>query len=252
MLKRFSDLFSPDSPEMELLLRIDPARLPRHIAITMDGNGRWAAARNLPRIEGHRQGAEIARETCETAARLGLEHLTLYTFSAENWKRPAAEVRFLMEMLYSNLMEKIDILERNNIRLKVLGDPAKLPLPLRRRLAEVEKKSAANSGLQVNLALNYGSRQEIVQAVRRMIGDDLKPRQVTEKSLAGYLYTASIPDPDLLIRTSGEMRISNFLLFQIAYSELAFTPVLWPDFRPRDLFLAISEYQKRQRRFGAL
>jgi undecaprenyl diphosphate synthase len=242
--------YSSGSEERELLERLDEKRLPVHVAITMDGNGRWAKARNLDRNAGHNAGAEAAREVTEACARLGIRYLTLFTFSSENWKRPPGEVQFLMDLLYDNLLRRQALLDDNDIRLKIIGDMEKLPGMLRRKLQDAEERSRAHRRLQVNLALNYGSRQEIVRAVRH----DAPPRPpaaaIDEKLFAECLFTAGCPDPDLLIRTSGERRISNFLLYQIAYSELYFTPTLWPDFRARELFRALIDYQGRERRFG--
>jgi undecaprenyl diphosphate synthase len=245
-------LYPPGSEEHGLLLRIDEKRLPVHLAITMDGNGRWAKARGLDRTAGHRAGAEAAREITEVCARLGIRYLTLYTFSSENWKRPPGEVQFLMDMLYENLLDRQALLDDNDIRLKILGDTAKLPDKLRRKLQDSEERSQDHRRMQVNLALNYGSRQEILRAVREIASRRLPAEAIDEKQFASCLYTAGCPDPDLLVRTSGELRISNFLLYQIAYSELYFTPTPWPDFRAQELFRALIDYQGRQRRYGNL
>lgn len=244
--------YPPGSEERALIDRIDRKRLPGHVAITMDGNGRWAKSRGLERNAGHSAGAESAREVTEAAARLGIRFLTLFTFSSENWRRPAGEVQFLMNMLYENLLDRRELLTNNDIRLKVIGDLERLPGRLRRKLEEAEELSRSHQRMQVNLALNYGGRQEILRAVRAVVAAGIPAGRIDEEAFASRLYTAGCPDPDLLVRTSGEQRISNFLLFQIAYSELYFTPVLWPDFRARELFRAVIDYQGRERRFGKL
>ncbi|MCX6554808.1 MAG: isoprenyl transferase [Candidatus Aminicenantes bacterium] len=250
MLDHVRSLYPKESAEFSLLGRIDEKRIPRHVAIIMDGNGRWAKQKKLPRTAGHSAGAETARASTEMAARLGIKFLTLFTFSSENWKRPASEIRFLMNMLYENLLTQMDLLEKNSIKLKILGVIDKLPGKLREKLQETERQSQENRGLQVNLALNYGARTEIVYAVKQIIAQGIPVSRLNEKTFANFLNTAGCPDPDLLIRTSGELRISNFLLYQIAYSELYFTPVLWPDFKAIDFFKAIIDFQDRDRRFG--
>jgi undecaprenyl diphosphate synthase len=252
MLAQLRSLYPEKSIEFKLIGKIDEKRLPGHVAITMDGNGRWAKLNNLKRTAGHSAGAGTARQITEIAARMGIRFLTLFTFSSENWKRPAGEIRFLMNMLYENLLKERDLLEKNDIKLKILGVIDKLPAKLQQKLRETETESQKHKGLQVNLALNYGARAEIVNAVKKIIGQGLSPARLTEKTFAGYLDTAGCPDPDLLIRTSGEIRISNFLLYQIAYSELYFTTILWPDFKAVDFFRAIIDYQNRDRRFGKL
>jgi undecaprenyl diphosphate synthase len=252
MLDHVLALYPPASEEYALICRIDEKRLPAHVAVIMDGNGRWAKEKNLNRNAGHSAGAEAAREITETSARLGIRYLTLFTFSSENWKRPAGEVQFLMDMLYENLLKRQKLLDENDIRLRIIGDMDKLPGKLRKKLQESEKKSETHRRLQVNLALNYGSRPEILRAVREIIARGIPAEQIDEAAFSSFLYTGGIPDPDLLIRTSGELRLSNFLLFQIAYSELYFTPALWPDFRAREFFQAIIAFQSRERRFGNL
>ncbi len=229
---------------------------PTHVAIIMDGNGRWACARRLPRVEGHRAGFEAAREVVRTAAEVGVAFLTLYAFSVENWKRPPEEVNALMELLNSFIEEAEADLIKNDVRLKVIGRLADLPAGLREKIEAVSLRTAQNRKLTLSLALSYSGRIEIVTAVRRMAREvlrgSLQPEEIDEASFRRYLYTGEDPDPDLLIRTSGEMRISNFLLWQISYSEIYFTAILWPDFR-RDAFLqALEEYGRRQRRFGRL
>ncbi|HUU05874.1 MAG TPA: polyprenyl diphosphate synthase [Patescibacteria group bacterium] len=252
MLDHILALYPPQSEETALINRIDEKRLPTHVAIIMDGNGRWAIQKNLKRNAGHSAGTEAAREITEIAARLGIKYLTLFMFSSENWKRPASEVQFLLDMFYKNLVEQHELLAKNDIKLKIIGDTGKLPGKLQKKLREVEKNSQTHQRLQVNLALNYGSRPEIVRAVRQIIGAGIPEDKVDEATLEKFLYTAGCPDPDLLIRTSGEMRISNFLLYQIAYSELYFTPLLWPDFRAKEFFRAIIDFQGRERRFGSI
>jgi undecaprenyl diphosphate synthase len=242
--------------EEDLLRVIDFARLPRHVAIIMDGNGRWARQRNKNRVEGHRAGIHAVRDTVETAARLGLEVLTLYAFSIENWKRPETEVSVLMGLLKHYLRSELDTLLKNNIRFRVVGRARELAPEIREELARAEERTADDSGLQFNIALNYGGRAEITDAVKGLFAELLKdgrsPEAIDEEALSRHLYTAGQPDPDLLIRTSGELRVSNFLLWQIAYSEIWVTDVLWPDFRRRHLLQAIGDFQKRERRYGGI
>ncbi len=242
--------------EEDLLRVIDFARLPRHVAIIMDGNGRWARQRNKNRVEGHRAGIHAVRDTVETAARLGLEVLTLYAFSIENWKRPETEVSVLMGLLKHYLRSELDTLLKNNIRFRVVGRAQDLAPEIREELARAEERTAGDSGLQFNIALNYGGRAEITDAVKGLFAELLKdgrsPEAIDEEALSRHLYTAGQPDPDLLIRTSGELRVSNFLLWQIAYSEIWVTDVLWPDFRRRHLLQAIGDFQKRERRYGGI
>jgi undecaprenyl diphosphate synthase len=242
----------PGSMDIELARQIQPDRLPQHVAIIMDGNGRWAGRRHLPRVEGHRAGIQSVREVLETSARLGLRVLTLYAFSVENWKRPAAEVSTLMMLLRRYLRSELSTLQENNIRFNVIGRPDGLAPEIQVELAEAERRTAANTGLQFNIALNYGGRTEIVDAARAALTAGLAPDELTEARFADLLYTRGQPDPDLLIRTSGEMRISNFLLWQIAYAEIYVTETLWPDFRRGDLLEAIVAYQKRDRRYGGI
>ena len=237
----------------EILARqICADRLPAHIAIIMDGNGRWAAQRHLPRVEGHRAGIDAVREAVESCARLDIGVLTLDAFSVENWKRPATEVTTLMMLLKRYLRLELSTLIENNIRFRVIGRREELAPDVRAELAMGEEKTAANSGMLFNIALNYGGRTEIVDAVRRMLQAGLQPGEGDETRFAEFLYTAGQPDPDLLIRTSGEMRISNFLLWQIAYAEIYVTDTFWPDFRRRHLLEAILAYQKRDRRYGGI
>jgi undecaprenyl diphosphate synthase len=233
----------------ELRERLDRDRLPRHVAIIMDGNGRWAQRRHLPRIFGHKRGAERVRAVVEQCRKLGIGVLTLYAFSDENWGRPREEVSFLMDMLGSYLKSEIASMQKNDIRFRTIGRTERLPKAARMWIEKAAAATAANGGMVLNLALSYGGRSEILQAVKRMAADGV-PEDLREEHLAGYLDTAGLPDPDLIIRTSGEQRTSNFLLWQAAYAELYFTDVLWPDFDEKQLLLALCDYQGRQRRFG--
>jgi undecaprenyl diphosphate synthase len=227
---------------------------PRHIAIIMDGNGRWAKQRGLPRVMGHREGIKSVREIVEACGELGVEVLTLYTFSTENWRRPKDEVSALMKLLLKTIQKEIRELIHNNIRLTVIGNLEHLPDAARKSMETAIEKTRSNTGLNLNLALSYGSREELVHAVKRIAlqvaNGELDPNAVSSQTIQNNLYTAGMPDPDLLIRTSGEFRISNFLLWQLAYTEIFITDVLWPDFRKPDLLKAIEDFQKRERRFG--
>ena len=235
-------------------LSLDPARLPRHVAIVMDGNGRWAHGRGLARSEGHRRGKDSVRAVVEAARELGIPYLTLFAFSSENWARPGAEVRFLMSLLHRYLVTEVKRLMKRGIRVIALGDLARLPAQVRRALEQTVEMTAANHTMTTALALSYGGRQDVVTATRRIaqaVADGkLDPAQIDEQTVARELATGGMPDPDLLIRTSGELRISNFFLYQLAYTELYFTDTLWPDFRERDLLRAIAAFQTRERRFG--
>ncbi|BDC47728.1 isoprenyl transferase [Bryobacterales bacterium F-183] len=248
------EILEPGSPDWVLAKSLDAERLPKHIAVIMDGNGRWARKRSMPRVAGHRAGVEPVRICVETCAQLGLEALTLYAFSVENWKRPRAEVETLWRLLRFYLKKELADLMRNNVRFQAVGRISELPSSIQRDLDETTSATAGNTGLRLNLAINYGGRAEIVDAVRAMVDQARQgePVEVTEESIARHLYTAGISDPDLLIRTSGEMRVSNFLLWQIAYAELYVTETLWPDFRRKDLLAAIRDFQSRERRFGGL
>lgn len=234
--------------------RIDRQRLPVHIAVIMDGNGRWAKKRNLPRTAGHEAGVEAVREVVRAASELGIKYLTLYTFSVENWKRPREEVTALMRLLTRTTRREIDELNRNNVRLMTTGRINGLSFSRRQVLAFAADKTKHNTGLILNLALNYGGRTEIIDAVREIStavkNGEIAAGEIDEVLFSKYLYTAGLPDPDLLVRTSGEMRISNFLLWQTSYTELYVTDVLWPDFGRKELVEAIIDYQKRERRFG--
>ena len=242
----------PVSGEEALARQIDFDRLPAHVAVIMDGNGRWAAQRHLPRVEGHRAGIESVREVVEGSARLGIRVLTLYAFSVENWKRPATEVSTLMMLLKRYLRSELNTLLRNDIRFRVIGRTEDLAADIQGELSDAAAKTASNAGMQFNIALNYGGRAEIVDAARRAIAAGVAPDDLDERRFGEFLYTAGQPDPDLLIRTSGEMRVSNFLLWQIAYAEIWVTDTLWPDFRKRHLIEAILAYQKRDRRYGGI
>jgi undecaprenyl diphosphate synthase len=233
-----------------LLEQINRAALPAHVAVIMDGNGRWARKRGLPRVAGHRSGINAVREIVEGSAELGISVLTLYAFSVENWKRPPAEVRTLMALIKEYLSREIDNLDRNNIRFRALGRIEGLDASVRHEIERGVARTASNTGMLFLVALNYGGRAEIIDAVNRLIAENKGP--VTEADFSSALYTSGLPDPDLLIRTSGEMRVSNFLLWQIAYSEMYVTDTLWPDFRKKDLYEAIISYQKRERRYGGL
>jgi len=240
------------APEEALAREVNFDALPSHVAIIMDGNGRWAAQRHLPRVEGHRAGIESVRDVVETSARLGIKVLTLYAFSVENWKRPAAEVNTLMTLLKRYLRLELEAINRNNIRFAVIGRTSELARDVLAELVAGQEATAGNTGMLFNIALNYGGRAEIVDAARRAIEAGVPAAELDENTFAKFLYTAGQPDPDLLIRTSGEMRVSNFLLWQIAYSEIWVTDTLWPDFRRRHLLEAVLAYQKRDRRYGGL
>ena len=241
--------------ESQLLGKLDLHRLPRHVAVIMDGNGRWAQRKHLPRAAGHRSGTQTARTTIETCARLKIEALTLYAFSVENWRRPKTETDFLMQLLREYLRQEMPLIQRNNIRMRFLGRASELPAGVQHDMREAVEKTARNTGMVLCLALNYGGRAEIVDAMNAIMRDRgarAEPGPVSEEEIARHLYTAGLPDPDLLIRSSGEMRISNFLLWQIAYAEILVTETLWPDFNRARLFEAFLEFQKRERRYGGI
>ncbi|HXN45321.1 MAG TPA: isoprenyl transferase [Bryobacteraceae bacterium] len=251
------EIMTPDDPAWELARSLDAARLPKHVAIIMDGNGRWARKRNLPRAAGHRAGVEPVRVTVETCARIGVEVLTLYAFSLENWKRPRTEVDMLWRLLRIYIRKELPSLMRNGVRLRAIGRLEALPAAARQELLAAIDATSRNRRLLVNLAINYGGRAEVADAVNAILAGarargTVDRLHVDERMIAAHLYTAGLPDPDLLIRTSGEMRISNFLLWQIAYSELYVTETLWPDFSRAELLRAIVNYQARDRRFGGL
>jgi undecaprenyl diphosphate synthase len=247
-----------DRKETEAYLRLDPKRLPQHIAIIMDGNGRWARRRHLPRVAGHRAGVEAVRSTIETAARINVPALTLYAFSEENWKRrPRSEVEFLMKLLCRYLKKEVPTLNKNNIRLEYIGRQHELPADVQDKMAWAREATAQNTGMVLTLALNYSARSEIVDAVRSLVraaanNGGLEHLKIDEDCISRNLYTRHLPDPDLVIRTSGEMRLSNFLLWQLAYAEIYVTATLWPEFRGVHLLEGIAEYQKRERRYGGL
>jgi len=246
--------------EARLLEKLDASRLPRHIAVIMDGNGRWAQKRHLPRIVGHSTGTESARTTIETCARLNIEALTLYAFSVENWRRPKTEIEFLMKLLRQYIRNEMPLIQRNNIRMRFLGRSDDLPLAVQKDTRDAIEATARNTGMVLSIALNYGGRAEIVDAMNALLAERRRHNghanstsaPITEEQFARYLYTADLPDPDLLIRTSGEMRVSNFLLWQIAYAEIFVTDVLWPDFNRARLFEALLDFQKRERRYGGI
>jgi undecaprenyl diphosphate synthase len=251
-LEQLLAVIPPGSPDEALTRQVNFDRLPAHVAIIMDGNGRWAAQRHLPRVEGHRAGIDSVRDVVETSARLGIGVLTLYAFSMENWKRPRTEVNTLMTLLKRYLRLELSTLLTNNIRFRVIGRAHELPSDVRSELESGMRQTEGNSGMLFNIALNYGGRAEIVDAARRALAAGVDPAELDESRFASFLYTAGQPDPDLLIRTSGEMRVSNFLLWQIAYSEIWVTETLWPDFRRRHLLEAVVAYQKRERRYGGI
>jgi undecaprenyl diphosphate synthase len=241
--------------ESRLLEKLDLARLPRHVAVIMDGNGRWAQKRHLPRIAGHRAGTKSARTTIETCARLKIAALTLYAFSVENWRRPKAEIDFLMQLLREYLRKEMPLLQKNNIRMRFLGRIEELPAGVQNDVRDAMEKTAGNKGMVLCVALNYGGRAEIVDALNAILAERNghgAQDKVTEAQLSSHLYTDGLPDPDLLIRTSGEMRVSNFLLWQIAYAEIFVTETLWPDFNRARLLESLLEFQKRERRYGGI
>lgn len=251
MLDRLKGWIKPGTIEEELVRKVDFSRIPRHVAVIMDGNGRWAKERNLPRVEGHRAGAKSVQEIVEACARMGVRVVTLYAFSRENWKRPQNEVRTLWKLLEEYLKKQDKVLIKNKFRLMVIGQREGLPKAIRRDLERVEALTRDNTRLTVVLALNYGGRAEIVDAAKKILAErSVVPAELDETVFSRYLYTSGLPDPDLLIRTSGEYRVSNFLLWQIAYAEIWITKVYWPDFRKKDFIEALLDFQKRERRFG--
>lgn len=256
MLKNFKEVIEPGSDDEELLSKIDPEKLPRHIAVIMDGNGRWANLRGEPRINGHREGAESVRAILDTCGRLEIEVVTLYAFSTENWKRPADEVDALMQMLKFYVGKELENVHRNNFRFRPIGDVEGLAPDVREAIRNAEATTAANTGTVINVALNYGGRAEIVEAARKaiakLVSEGKPPEELTEEDIEANLYTRGLPEVDLLVRTSGEMRVSNFLLWQIAYAEIYVTETLFPDFRRPEIFKAILEFQNRNRRFGGV
>jgi undecaprenyl diphosphate synthase len=247
-----------DRREAEVYQRLDPERLPKHIAIIMDGNGRWARRRHLPRIAGHRAGVASVRSTVETSAHIGISSLTLYAFSEENWKkRPRGEVDFLMGLLSRYLKQEVPTLNKNNIRLEYIGRQHELPSAVQEKMGWARDATRQNTGMVLTLALNYSARSELVDAFRSIVhaaasNGGLQHLKIDEDTISRHLYTRHLPDPDLVIRTSGEMRLSNFLLWQLAYAEIHVTPTLWPEFRGLHLLEALEDYQKRERRYGGL
>ncbi len=241
---------------MNLLSQIDSHRIPKHVAIIMDGNGRWAKQKGLMRVLGHRSGVKAVKQTIDAASEIGIEVLTLYAFSTENWSRPKTEVKALMNLLVSSLKDELETFQQNNIKLQTIGQIENLPKKAQKQLREVIELTKNNTSMVLNLALSYGSREEIVNTIKniskKVVNKQLLIEEIDEKTINNHLYTFTLPDVDFLIRTSGEKRISNFLLWQIAYAEFYFTDVLWPDFRKEDFFKAIIEYQNRDRRFGKI
>lgn len=248
MHENFAGIVKPNTAESKLLAAIDPARVPQHIAVIMDGNGRWAKLRGKPRIFGHREGSESVRAIIDTCARMEVKAITLYAFSTENWKRPKSEISGLMSMLKRVLKRELKDLHRNNIRFQAIGDLAGLAPDVQKELAAATAFTRENTGMVMSVALNYGGRAEIVEAAKKAA----EAGEITEISIEQNLYTHGLPDVDLMIRTSGEFRISNFLLWQLAYSEIHVTPTLFPDFRRPQIFEAIIDYQKRDRRYGGI
>ena len=255
-MKLLESLKPADLEEERLLLDVDADRLPQHIAVIMDGNGRWAQRRHLPRVAGHRAGVQSARTVIETCAKLGIPALTLYAFSMENWRRPKAEIDFLMRLLREYLRKEIPAIQRNNIRMIFIGRTDQLQDEVRADIDRAVEQTAGNTGMTLAVALNYGGRAELVDAFNRILdrvrNNGLATARVDEDLISQHLYTSGLADPDLLIRTSGEMRVSNFLLWQIAYAEIYVTETLWPDFTRAQLFEALLDFQKRERRYGGL
>lgn len=249
-----ADLEKLDESGLLALVRAQP--VPAHVAVIMDGNGRWATSRGLPRVAGHHEGVKAAREIVRSADAVGLRYLTLYAFSTENWSRPAQEVTLLMSLLERAIVNELPELMERNVRLRIIGRADGVPAPVARGMGRVVHATAQNTGLQLFMAFNYGGRDELLDAVRslarRVAAGELAPDDITESHVSRELYTKDVPDPDLLIRTSGEMRVSNFLLWQIAYTELWMTPTLWPDFGAADLYRAVADFQGRTRRFGGV
>jgi len=255
-MQPLDEIAAPGTEEREVLELLDLEALPRHLAIIMDGNGRWARARNLPRVEGHRAGIRAVRETVETIARLGIPAVTLYAFSTENWKRPRHEILTLMNLLKEYIDRELETFRKNNLRVRPIGRLDQLDASVQRHLARAVEATSRCTGTIVEIALNYSGRQEVLDVIRQAASaaanGTLRPSAIDEKWVNDRLMTRGLPDPDLMIRTSGEQRISNFLLWQIAYSEIYFSPVLWPDFGKGELFRALHAFQSRERRFGGL
>lgn len=256
VIKRFNRAADIESKSESLAGRLDPANLPAHIAIIMDGNGRWAARRSLPRVAGHRAGAAAVRRTVETAARIGIGYLTLYAFSTENWKRPRLEIEALMRLLKEFIRKELENIHKNNIRFQMIGRSEGLEPAVLDEIQKAERVTARNTGMVLSIAINYGGRAEIIDACRQIAWEvaagRLNPDRINDELLSKRLYTKMMPDPDLLIRTGGEFRVSNFLTWQIAYAEICVTERLWPDFDEEDFLNALIEYQKRDRRYGGV
>jgi undecaprenyl diphosphate synthase len=256
MFDRFDGIVERGSPDEVLLRQLDPARLPRHVAVIMDGNGRWANRRDKPRVSGHRAGVTAVRETVETTVRLDIPYLTLYAFSTENWKRPRFEVETLMRLLREYIHRELRSLQQNNVRFRAMGRRHELPAAVQRDLALAERETEGSTGMLLTVALNYSGRTEIVDACRKAAAELLAAGRdlatLRDEDIERNLYAPDLPDPDLLIRTSGEMRVSNFLLWQIAYTEIYVTETLWPDFRRNSYFQALLDYQRRERRYGGV
>jgi undecaprenyl diphosphate synthase len=241
--------------QAELFARLDPDRLPQHIAVIMDGNGRWARRRHLPRVAGHKQGVAAVRDVVTMASRIGVKAITLYAFSAENWKRPKTETSFLMTLLRSYLKKELPVMQENNVRLRYIGRIHELPPAVQERMRWAQEQTAQNTGMIMTLALNYAGRAELIDAFRSIVqaaagNGGLAGLKIDEELVSRHLYASDLPDPDLVIRTSGEMRLSNFLLWQLAYTEIYVTPTLWPDFKGTHLLEAIADFQRRERRYG--
>lgn len=251
LVRNFEGVVGPDSAEYALIQQIDATNLPRHVAVIMDGNGRWARRRGLPRVEGHRAGIDAVKSIVEFAARLGIPQLTLYAFSAENWKRPIDEVNTLWSLLKEYLRREYPTIQEHHIRFRAIGRISELPESVREELLKVESDTKANERMDLLIALNYSGRLELVDAVNQLLSERVRG-PIGEEDIASRLYTSGLPDPDFLIRTSGEFRISNFLLWQIAYAEIYVSEVLWPDFRGLDFLEAVVQFQKRERRYGGL
>ena len=249
--EKFEGKVGPSSPEAKVLQRIDPNKIPQHVALIMDGNGRWAKQRHLPRVAGHRAGIESVRSVVETAAQLSIQVLTLYAFSADNWKRPREEINMLMELLKEYIRKEILAIEQNDMQILFIGRIGELPVSVQEELEFAAERTQNNRGTKLVIALNYSGRLELVDTFNCLIVKKLK-FPITQEDIENSLYTVGLPDPDLLIRTSGELRVSNFLLWQIAYTEIFVTDVLWPDFRGVHLLEAIAEYQRRERRYGGI
>lgn len=255
-LMRRSSERETEAAEEELKTRLDPSRIPRHVAIIMDGNGRWALRRGMPRAYGHRAGVESLRDVVRASSEIGLRVLTVYAFSTENWKRPQEEIDVLMNLLVEYLHKELEELCRNNVRVRAIGKIDDLPAHARKAVATAHERTKDNNGLILNIALNYGGRTELVEAVRaissKVARNEISPDEICQEIISQHLYTAGQPDPDLLIRPSGDYRVSNFLLWQLAYTEFWLTDVMWPDFRRIHLFKALVDFQRRNRRFGGL